>query len=118
MPQYQIYGKVTRTGDEGTRVVAEGASIKEADSAEALKAAWEADMRAAFRDGPHDTVEYFCRVSPLPVAQPPPPETEAGANAFDRPPGFPSALDIITAAPPRWLRSWSAWSFSKLLRRW
>lgn len=119
--RFQIYGKVIETDDSGTRTLTEGSTIKDAESAEALKAQWEADMRSAFQDGPHSTVEFFCRVTG-PFGPPPPaPETEAGANAYDRPAGFPrdqdklrevdDALDVILA-PANWrTRAAVAWSW-------
>lgn len=119
--KYQIYGKVIATDDSGTRVLAEGSSIHEAESPTALRVRWEADMHALFPDGPHSTVELFCRVTG-PLGPPPPaPETEAGANAYDRPAGFPrdqdklrevdDALDVILA-PANWrTRAAVAWSW-------
>lgn len=117
MPKYQIYGKVTRTSDQGTKVVAEGSITKEAASPEALRAAWLTDMKKVFRDGPHDTVDYYCRVTP--VAAPPAPETKAGADGFARPARLPAesdnvALDtILQARAP--LRNMAAVAWSNIL---
>lgn len=46
MKKYKVIGKVTRTDDNGTRVVARSSIIKESSDPGALKRAWEADMRA------------------------------------------------------------------------
>lgn len=94
--KYLVYGKITRTNDEGSRVVAEGSIVKEGESIDKLKRDWYTAMKQLFRaTGPRETIDFYCRVVPVPVAAPPPPETEAAANAFDRPAGFPRASDNV-----------------------
>lgn len=117
MPKYLVYGKVTSTSDEGVRVLAEGSIVKEATSPDALKAFWFADMKKVFHDGPYDTVDYFCRVTPVPVAAPPLPETRAGADEFARPAGVENvALDTILSARAQGsLRNMAAVAWSNLL---
>jgi hypothetical protein len=69
MPMFRIRGKVIRTSDAGTETIAEGSIIKEAESAMALKAAWEADMRKCFQDGPDSTVDFFAHVEAIPTPE-------------------------------------------------
>lgn len=63
--RFKIKGIVEKHSDAGVETLAEGEIVKEAESAEALKAAWEADMRRAFPMGPDYNVEYHCTVTPL-----------------------------------------------------
>lgn len=63
--KFKVVGKVFREDDNGTELLASGEITKEGKSAEAIKEAWERDMRAAFPMGPDYNVEYHCTVTPL-----------------------------------------------------
>lgn len=63
--RFRIEGKVLKVWDGPDVVLASGSVVKEAESAEALQAAWERDMRIAFPIGPDYNVEYVCNVTPL-----------------------------------------------------
>lgn len=65
MPKFKIEGQVRKVWDGPDQILAKGGAVKEAASAEALKAAWERDMKVAFPMGPDYNVEYHCTVTPL-----------------------------------------------------
>ena len=65
MPKFRIEGQVRKVWDGPDEILAKGSIVKEAESAEALKAAWESDMKIAFPMGADYNVEYYCNVTPL-----------------------------------------------------
>lgn len=63
--RFKIEGKVLKVCEGPDEILASGDCIKQAVSAEALKAAWERDMKIAFPMGADYNVEYYCTVTPL-----------------------------------------------------
>lgn len=64
--KFRLDGKVFKDSEAGTVLLASGSAVKEAESAAAVKAAWEADMKAAFPMGPDYNVDYVCEVTEVP----------------------------------------------------
>lgn len=65
MPKFKLVGKVFKDSQEGYATLASGSCVKEAESAEALREAWEHDMKIAFPMGADYNVEYHCKVEPV-----------------------------------------------------
>lgn len=63
--KFKIEGKVIKIWDGPDEVLASGGCVKDAVSAEALKADWERDMKIAFPMGADYNVEYRCTITPL-----------------------------------------------------
>lgn len=72
--KYKLVGKVLKVSDGPDEVLASGECVKEAVSGQALKDAWEADMKRAFPMGADYNVEYHCTVTDV---------TDADADADD-----------------------------------
>lgn len=60
---YRLEGKVLKDSEHGSEVLASGGCTKEAVSGQALKDAWERDMKIAFPMGADYNVEYHCTVT-------------------------------------------------------
>ncbi len=65
MPKFKLLGRVVKESEAGVETLASGSCIKEAESAEALRIAWEHDMRNAFPMGPDYNVDYHCVIEPI-----------------------------------------------------
>lgn len=65
MKKFTLEGKVLKVGEGPDEILAAGGCVKEAVSAEALKEAWERDMKIAFPQGADYNVEYHCTVTPV-----------------------------------------------------
>lgn len=63
--KYKLEGEVRKVRDGPDEILASGGCIKEAESADALKEAWERDMKIAFPMGADYNVEYHCTVTPV-----------------------------------------------------
>lgn len=63
--KFKIEGHVRKVWDGPDEILADmkGGVIREAESAEVLKAAWERDMQSCFPQGPDYNVEYHCTVT-------------------------------------------------------
>jgi hypothetical protein len=65
VPKFHFIGKVYRDSEAGCRQIAYGETVRDAESADALRGAWERDMRKLHPDGPDYNIILTCDIKPV-----------------------------------------------------